>query len=126
MTTWKEMASDNRTAAYELFNSGRWRSTANRAYYAIYADATRCLLGAGVTMPAGRNNPSHRMLPALIENNLPSLSQQARSRLAGMVHQMYSFRLIGDYIPTMTLIEDDARVVLGLMKQAFQILEVIP
>jgi hypothetical protein len=77
-------------------------------------------------MPAGRNNPSHAALPNLIGNNLSLLNVQARWRLVGLVHRMYQFRLIADYLPQVTLIEDDARVSLGLMQQAFRMLEVIP
>jgi uncharacterized protein (UPF0332 family) len=120
------MAAENRTSSYELFRDQRWRSCASRAYYATYADVTRCLVGIGVNMPAGRNNPSHASLPNLIGNNLTSLNLQARWRLVGLAHQMHQFRLIGDYMPIVTLIEDDARVSIGLMRQIFQMLEVIP
>jgi len=126
MTTWREMAADNRTAAYELFRDRRWRSCVSRAYYSAYADVTRCLSAVGVNMPAGRNNPSHGSLPNLIGNNLIPLNPQVRWRLAGLVHQMYQFRLIADYMPTVELVEDDARVSIGLLRQVFQMLEAVP
>src|SRR2546430_3620102 len=126
MTTWREMAKDNRTATYELFGAKRWRSCASRAYYAVYDEVTHGLLQAGVTMPAGQQNPKHRTLPTLVGNNLSPLDAVTRWRVAGLVAALYRFRIIADYLPLVTLEEDDARIILGLMAKAFADLKGVP
>lgn len=124
--TWKEMARENRTAACELFVLRRWRSASSRAYYAIYARVTAELLDASVTMPAGRSNPKHKTLPDLVGNNLTAFSMATRWRLAGLIKQLYDFRIIADYRSTVTLEEEDARICFAVMNQAFLCLKDTP
>ena len=126
MTTWRNMAISSRTAAYELFEADRWRSVASRAYYAVYSEVTHALLQAGVVMPTARGNPAHAALPLLIGNNLISLSLAVRWRLAGLVSDLYTFRIIGDYGPQVTFEEADAIMCLSMLKKAFQCLKDIP
>ena len=123
MTTWDDMAQESRTAAAELSTRERWRSSVSRAYYAIYAKATAMLNSAGVNMPAGRSNPSHRRLPVMIGNNLTAIDNPRRWRLADLVQQLYNLRIIADYEPNMAIEEDEARIALSLMSQAFRCLE---
>ncbi len=126
MTTWREMARDNRTAANELYANERWRSCASRSYYAVYDEVTHALLACKVTMPAGQANPKHKTLPLLIGNNLTLLNTAQRWRLAGIVEKLYTFRIIADYLPLLTLEEADAMICMGLMTQAFILLRNIP
>src|SRR5437870_5416385 len=109
------MARESRTSAHELFAARRWRNFASRAYYALYAEVTHALVGDGTTMLAGRNNPKHRTLPSLVGNNLHTLSMATRWRLASLIDQLYAFRVIADYQPTVTFDEDDARITYGLL-----------
>lgn len=126
MPSWRELAKDNRTAANELFVARRWRSCASRAYYSVYAEVTHGLLASGVIMPAGRNNPSHQGLDLLIGNNFRLLAMALRWRLSDLVHRLYNFRIIADYVPAVTLELDDARICLGLMTDAFVCLRGVP
>jgi uncharacterized protein (UPF0332 family) len=126
MATWRELSKDNCTAANELFVAQRWRSCASRAYYSVYAEVTHGLLGSGVTMPAGRNNPNHHGLDLLIGNNLTLLPIAKRWRLSDLVHRLYNFRIIADYVPAVTLEKDDSRICLGLMTDAFVCLRGLP
>ena len=125
-TTWHEMSKESRIAAYELFAAQHWRDFASRAYYAVYCHVTHGLLAAGATMPADQNNPKHRTLPALIVSNLHSLSLPARSRLSGLIAKLYDFRIIADYLPTMTFDETDARICMAVMRHAFDCLKDMP
>jgi uncharacterized protein (UPF0332 family) len=113
------MALQNRTSANELFAAMRWRSAVSRAYYAVYSAATSLLLDMGVTMPVGRTNPKHAALPALIGNNLTWLRMGARWRLAGLTRKLYDLRIASDYLPGVTVEQDEARIALRLMDQAF-------
>lgn len=126
MTTWRAMANESRTTANELFVAGHWRDFASRAYYAIYSEVTHALLAAGVSMPVGRGNPKHKPLPTTIGNNFHLVSIHTRWRLADLVYKLYLFRIIADYQPQVTFDEPDARICLGLLKQAFLCLKDIP
>ncbi len=70
-------------------------------------------------MPAGRGNPKHATLPALVGNNLTSVRIQTRWRLSGLVKKLYDLRVIADYLPGVGLEEPEARIAVGLMDQAF-------
>ncbi len=126
MATWRQAASDHRSATYELFVGNRWRSCASRAYYAVYSEVTHGVLAAGVTMPAGQGNPRHGSLPTLIGMSLAPLSLASRWRLSGLVGQLYGLRIIADYLPGVILEQAEARITIGLMEQAFAILKVVP
>lgn len=126
MATWNELARDNRHAAYEGFRNERWRTSASRAYYAVYSATTQALLVRRVTMPAGRGNPSHARMPHLVGSNLTNLSHPVRWRLSGIVFKLYSMRPMADHMPQTVFERDEARICLGLMKQAFDYLEATP
>jgi len=126
MATWRDLAKDNRTAANELFALERWRSCASRAYYALYDEVTHALLQAGVTMPATQANPKHKTLPAIVAANLHLLPLQRRWRLSVLIGDLYRFRIIADYLPSVTLEEADARIALGMLAQGFICLKDVP
>lgn len=123
MATWQELARQNRTAAYELFAGNRWRSCLSRSHYAIYAEVIHSLHAASVTMPAGRSNPRHLRLSGIIGNHLISLDNPKRWRLAGLVKKLHDLRIIADYQPGVEAEQDEARVGMSLMTQAFECLE---
>ena len=102
MATWRDLAAEGRSATYELFVAHRYRSCASRAYYAVYAEVTHGLLGAGLTMPFGRGNPRHKPLPVLVGMNLAPLRPGLRWRLSGIVAQLYAFRITADHLPQVT------------------------
>lgn len=74
-------------------------------------------------MPRGRSSPSHAKLPDIIGNNLTGISYPVRWRLAGTTRKLYNLRIMADYVPSVAVEERDARLALGLMKQAFGFLE---
>lgn len=123
MATWAELASSNRTAAIRLFAKNTWRGSVSRAYYAVYSGVSDALLKVPLSMPSGREGPHHIPLPEIIGNNLTTLSDKKRWRLSGLVKQLYDLRCLADYRPSVVVEEDEARITLGMMKQAFDLLE---
>lgn len=123
MATWQELAKFNRTAAIQLFTKDTWRGCVSRAYYATYSGVTDALLKIPIAMPAGREGPHHIPLPAMIGNNLTTLAANKRWRLSGLVKQLYDLRCLADYRPSVAVEENEARITLGLMKKAFDLLE---
>ena len=89
--TWKKVAEDSYSASSRLFAEGRWRSAISRAYYAAYSLVAEALAGKGLDMPMGREGPSHKKIPVLVENNLSSLKD--RWRVSRMLQDMYAYRL---------------------------------
>lgn len=124
MATWTDMARENRTSACELMESRRWRNAISRAYFAVYAETTARLHRMRVTMPAGRSNPSHKRLSEIVGYQLSRLDPLHRWRLAGMIGQLYRLRIIADYRPDVDVAADEARIAMGLMVQAWRILEI--
>lgn len=51
------------------------------------------------------------------------LADRKRRRLSGLVKELYNLRCLADYRPSVIVEEDEARIALGLMKQAFDLLE---
>lgn len=123
MATWAELARSNRTAAIRLFAKDTWRSCICRAYYAVYSAVAHALGNVPVAMPAGREGPHHLPLPQIIGNNLTLLPEVKRWRLSGVVKQLYDLRCLADYRPSVVVEEEEARITLGLMKQAFDLLK---
>ena len=126
MATWRELASSNRSASFELLATRRWRSCTSRAYYAVYSEVTHGLRQAGMTMPKGRQNPKHSTLPLSVVNHLSPLTPQVRWRISGLIFTLYRLRIIADYRADMTLDETDAKIAIGLMTQCFLILRGVP
>jgi len=116
--TWKTAAEDNYSAASVLFSQRRWRSAISRAYYAVYSLVAHALSAKGIHMPMGREGPSHKRVPVLVERNLQEL-RDVRWRVSKMVQDMYNYRLGADYRPSDDVGDADARKSLGLMRTVF-------
>lgn len=125
MTSWRDIATQNRSAAIELFALRRWRGCVNRAYFAVYSEVTHALLAVPVTMPAGRQAPNHLTLPNLVNYNLMGLGGRNRWRLSGLVKKLYDLRCVADYRRLPAVAEADSRVALSLMEKAFNFLQEI-
>ncbi|MDQ2801037.1 MAG: HEPN domain-containing protein [Armatimonadota bacterium] len=82
--TWEEMSLVRLRAAKVLLDSGFYRDSISRSYYAAYCAATSAVIDRNVTFAFGRQNPSHDQLPNLILNTgrLPkAVRQKVRMRL---------------------------------------------
>ena len=119
---WNDLAKDNQMAANEMLRAKRWRSSVSRAYYAAYSAATERLVRHRIAMPLGRTIPTHRALPNLIRYNLTRLSYPLRGQTANAIKKLYHLRLMADYMPGVVVDENEARVALGFMVQAFRCL----
>jgi uncharacterized protein (UPF0332 family) len=123
MPKWKDLARDNRLAAYELNRAGHWRSCVSRAYYAIFSATTGILILQGIRMSKDHSNPSHVKLPALVRVHLARLQHHRRWRLAALIRTLYNMRLAADYQPQVAVEAPEARQAIGLMEQAFRYIE---
>jgi hypothetical protein len=110
MATWRDIAADSDRASRTLFGDGRWRSSASRAYYALYSLVTGWLHEQGATLHASRGNPAHEDLPKLILRNLSGFSEGQRQRLATAARRLYAQRIAADYVPGFTVDETEARL----------------
>ncbi len=99
MATWNEVSLDCLRAAGELMQSGRYRSSVSRAYYAAYSAVTAALSHAGVAFKDDHDGPSHPNARALIGNHFPKLSRKKRKLLMAAMHRLYESRLDADYRP---------------------------
>ena len=104
------------------FGNRRWRTCVSRAYYAIFSAATGALTESGVTMPHGRDNPSHQRLPGLSGNNLRRGSHPLQWRLAGLVEDLYRARFGADYRPSVVIGQREVAMAIGFMNRAFECL----
>jgi uncharacterized protein (UPF0332 family) len=68
--TWRDLASENYSAAQVLFASGHFRACTTRSYYAVYCAITDLSVTKGVAFKIGWNNPSHNALPGLLRSGL--------------------------------------------------------
>jgi len=116
---WKCAAVDNYGAAIELKKCRRWRSAVSRAYYAAYSQLSGRLRELDVSMPAGREGPSHGSLPDLVKSNLTILRAQDRPRLASRLRDLYRLRVVADYWPSVELVEADVLSALRMMGDVF-------
>ena len=123
MSTWTEMAKDNRLAANEARAAQRWRTCVSRAYYAVYSELTELLISQNVMMPAGRANPRHERLSNMVEANLKQFTHPVRVQLAGAVRQLYKLRVMADYMPLIAVEHQEAKIALGLLCQVYRCLE---
>lgn len=121
MATWLDLASENRAAALALFSDAMYRSMINRAYFAVYAKATHALSIIPVSMPQGREGPTHRKLRPMVEANLTTMRVEKRQALSQMIGELYYMRLRADYVPSDAIDMKDARSVLTLMEEALSL-----
>ena len=105
MSTWLELAEDNRIAAQELLGKGRFRSSISRSYYAAYCAVTYVLEGK-VTYAYGRNNPTHEDVPRYIVSNLPDVEADRRRNAKKAYQMLLEARVDADYRPGMTCDRD--------------------
>ena len=116
---WLDLARDSRKAASELVLSGRFRSAVARAYFAAYSRVSDELVRAGVTMPSGREGPSHTRLKPMVERNLTCLKLDKRIWLSRAIGRLYALRLYADYQPSITVDAREAKEAISLMKKVF-------
>jgi len=119
MDDWRTMAQDSFDAASELMETERWRSLLSRAYYAAYARCVHVLQTEGIRMPA-RGNPAHGRLPELVGTHMTRFSDVRRFGLVHAIEELYRYRLIADYLPSVRCGREDARMALGLTSQVFR------
>ena len=123
MTTWHEVSRDCYEAAGVLFRNRRWRSSASRAYYAVFSLVTGVLQGRVAFLP-GYETPQHRELPNLIEKHLADLAVGRRRELKQIVRRLYTLRLMADYRRLQTTDDQSARRALSEVMAAYRILGV--
>lgn len=122
MPEWIDLALDAQQAASVLLASGRHRSAASRAYYAVYARVAHHLIANGVAMPSGREGPSHAKLKRLVVANLYHLDPPSRKVLSKLVSRLYTLRLAADYEPSTRVGLNEGREAHGIMRKCFQLL----
>jgi len=122
LATWQDLASENRAAASILFEAKNYRSSINRAYFAVYARATHALSTLSIDMPQGREGPKHSKLRPMVEANLVAVQPDRCEALSRNIGELYYLRLRADYAPSDNVDEKDARAALGLMKKTFHML----
>jgi uncharacterized protein (UPF0332 family) len=119
---WREVSRVGSRSARLLFENGDYRGCANRAYYAAYHAATAVCVIHGDEFVRGWNNPSHELLPELIQNNgdLPINDRRHIRRLLRFLNQQ---RVFADYRPGRTINKELARECLVSMRTLMDLLE---
>jgi len=124
VTTWSDIRLEFGAAARLLRDGGLHRSSLGRAYYAVFAEVSRALLVARVTMPHGWEGPAHGRIVDLIASHLSRwLTAPEVGRLVFLVTELYRLRLISDYSPTQSVEPFDNNVGLAYMAQSLALLE---
>ncbi len=108
MATWLEVAQDNRSDAQELLDSGCFRSSISRSYFAAYAAVTHLLIGK-VTFASGRRNPAHDDMLDYIMSNLSGVPVSRRRNARRAYRVLWKARVDADYRPGMTCDRATAR-----------------
>ena len=117
---WLDSAHDARKAANSLVTDDHYRSAVARAYYAAYSKVTHELAAvAGITMPPGREGPSHAGIRRIIETSMPNMVQLKRVKLSELVGRLYTLRIDADYKPSTRVEAAEAREAISLMKTIF-------
>jgi HEPN domain-containing protein len=99
---WRDIGRVGSRSAKLLYESGDYRGSANRAYYAVYHAATAVCVEHGDEFPHGRNNPPHDQLPQLILNN-GDLPLGRRRQIVRLLLLLRTEREIADYRPGRTI-----------------------
>jgi uncharacterized protein (UPF0332 family) len=107
---WRDMAVESMQSAEILEDSGYWRSSTSRYYYATYQMMTALLLYCKLTPPEEREAWSHDDTPTILRQHLNPLipSRDRRNDLANRLSELYKARIIADYLGTVAL--DEKRV----------------
>ncbi len=117
---WLDVARDGRRAANALVIDGHHRSAVARAYYAAYSKVTHELVTtAGLTMPPGREGPSHARLRPLIETSMPNMTPARRRKVSELVGRLYTLRIDADYRPSVPVESREAREAASIMTTIF-------
>lgn len=121
MSDWRQVATENFSAALELVQH-HWRSALSRTYYAAYARITAGLERIGVTFPDGQEGPSHKKLPALVENSFTRAGNPGW-RLSVLISELYRLRIMADYRPSTNISAVAVRDAARMMQEVFRLME---
>ncbi len=114
------MAQGSLAAAQLLAKDGEARSSASRAYYAVYQAVTAILLYYKMTPPADREAWSHEATPDLIRRLSGTIiSEDARKDIKLRLEACYELRIIADYVGQANV--EEAKLKLSLKDAAFVI-----
>jgi uncharacterized protein (UPF0332 family) len=119
LATWRDISTQNETAAKALLRGGLYRSAVSRAYYSAYAAVVERLAAAGA-LP--NRNPSHKALPLMVEGNISGLSDWQRRDLKAITRRLYEARLDADYRASMDVGERTAFHCLADLARALRLL----
>lgn len=105
----QEIGFEALTAAQEL--RCKPRSCISRAYYAAYTILVHALKESkGVKFAPGREGPSHKDLPKLVENHLANTRNRAKMKeLKAAIRRLYKARIDADYRFSLLINEDVVR-----------------
>lgn len=123
---WRDLAKECRRAAAMARESGSFRAAVNRCYYALFSDIAHGALVSGWNMPMGWEGPHHDQVH---EGGIVSaqfgrwLRPEEQGRLIALASELYKYRRIADYCPSVFMGEDDAKVAFGKLLVALQISE---
>ena len=122
MSSWLEVAAENRKAATILMLQSLHRCNISRAYYAVYARVTHALLSISVSMPRSMEGPSHKKLRPLVETHLRNLDEDQRQALSGIITKLYNMRCEADYTVSKAIGAAQSRTAMTLMTKALNLL----
>jgi uncharacterized protein (UPF0332 family) len=124
---WLNLANESRRSANELLQLDHYRSSISRAYYAAYAKvAHELVVTAHLSMPSGREGPSHpgKMgtggVRRMIESAMPNMTAERRIKLSELIGRLYTLRVNADYRPSAIVEARDAREAISIMKTVFE------
>ena len=98
MSAWQEMSEENLRAAPILLDTGLYRASVGRSYYAVYCAITEELVKRSISYPFGWNNPAHEQMPDLVLNNT-DYPQLVRRRLRSTLIVLRRARETAEYRP---------------------------
>ena len=99
MATWQEIGRSNFGAAVSLYDSGHYRSTVSRFYYAAFSLVTGGLVQRNAVgdFTGGRGTPGHAQLPGLVETHFTQFSQARLDNFTRLLRSLYAARIAADY-----------------------------
>jgi hypothetical protein len=106
---WLAAAHESYRAAETAFDKGMFRSSASRAYYALYQAGTALMLHLG-EVPPSQGNWSHPRLATLFEGG-PARRLFGRKAILykNACIRTYAARIVADYAPWRRLDASDSR-----------------
>jgi uncharacterized protein (UPF0332 family) len=98
MSTWMEMATEARDAAGMCLRMRWYRSSASRAYYAIFSAVMAALHNAGARPTPDRHTWPHSKLPDLARDHLKKrFGHKGVQELRRLMRETYKARIGADY-----------------------------